>query len=663
MMPTGKKRSGPIFGLLMIQMFFIQTSFSIEESACGVFWSPRIPPVVQYTMDCALDIPNGMLRGHVVATFRNPTHRVIELLTIARPGESGDSRGIFMGDQPARVVGGPVQGQWLVQLPRPLQPGQEVSLTTDFRLLIEAMSPDLRFVEFHPKIVWGFPSHNDYDVAIDCPTSWTLVCSGLRDPKNGRYQAKGIRNFGMVALKNGKLLEAESKGVFVRCLFNPEGEGCARLLVEAAGDAIAYYNERFGFYPRPFLNIVPGMDRPVGGYPFATGLVVVHGQERMSEKPESHWRWIMAHEIGHQYWMEHVMSRRADQWLMIGLGLYADREYAKARKIGLSNHDEIMRVYLEGVEQGLDTKMNRTASEIQHVEFDFNNVVEHGKSFSFISALSCLMGKDLFEKAGVRCLREYEGRCLTPADFQRVCEETSGLDLGGFFENWISTNRHLSYEIASQSTTKKNGTYESEAHVKCLGTMNMPIPVEVSFDDGTSQRRCTDGFLKECGLHFQSKAKMIKATLDPDGELALAKSRINTQTMDLAKEILTMDHTNAGERSRILFSRALRENHLPIHCWLKLGLTLYDGQYYSEALEAFTKGAELAKSKRDPWLFVYLTWQGHLCDLKGDRAEAIAHYRKALEVVNGGTMRHDQYEMIINRRWIEERLKSPFTRK
>jgi hypothetical protein len=58
-----------------------------------------------------------------------------------------------------------------------------------------------------------------------------------------------------------------------------------------------------------------------------------------------------------------------------------------------------------------------------------------------------------------------------------------------------------------------------------------------------------------------------------------------------------------------------------------------------------------------------IVWQGHLFDLLGRREDALRCYRQALAQGFTGPMRHDQYNMVIDRKWVEERLAMPFTRK
>ena len=97
-----------------------------------------------------------------------------------------------------------------------------------------------------------------------------------------------------------------------------------------------------------------------------------------------------------------------------------------------------------------------------------------------------------------------------------------------------------------------------------------------------------------------------------------------------------------------------------VQFWLKLALLLFDSGYYPQSASAFENVA-VAAEVSPVALFAAWTWKGHLHDLQGRREEAVACYRKALELDPGKPMQHSQYNMTIDRRWVEARLRSPFT--
>jgi len=403
------------------------------------------------------------------------------------------------------------------------------------------------------------------------------------------------------------------------------------------------------------------MDRPAGGYPAATNIIVIHGMGRMDEKPELHWRWITAHEIGHQYWGRHVMEKDDPAWLWIGLGIYADRQYCRARNLGSDKHEQLMERYIKGVREGLDTTVSRSQEERSNIKFDFNNVVTHGKGFGIISALDCLLGQPTFERIYRRCLHEFAGRPMGLHEFRTLCERETGQDLGWFFGQWVNSNKVLSYEIASQRCEKKDDAYVTEVEVRCLGTLRMPVPVTARFENGTSQRATTERLRDTNVLRFESRAPLKDAQLDPEKALPLVVPPPAAHDQELAKAMRDLPWVGAGEKALETFEKARQARMSGAGGWFKLGMALYDGKYYEQALTAFKKSQSQAQDEPSR-ACAALVWQGHLLDLLDRRDEALRCYKEALGQSADLDMRHDQYRMKLDRQWVQKRIKEPFRR-
>jgi len=366
--------------------------------------------------------------------------------------------------------------------------------------------------------------------------------------------------------------------VHIRAIHAPAAEKCAQLLLETAADVVGFYRERFGLYPYPNLTIVPGADRPMGGYPMATALVAIHGQRRMDEETELHWRWITAHEIGHQYWGEYVLERDSPGWLWIGLGIYADREYVRARGLAPDKHQALVGRYLQGVAQGLDTTLTLSQEQYEAEDFDYNNVCIHGKGFSVISALAWLLGQETFDRAYVRCLQEFAGRRLGAGDFERLCKAESGEDLSWFFDQWVRSNRSLLYEAGQETCAKRGDLYVSQVQVTRVGTLEMPVPVAAYFKDGTVQVKRTDRLLDVNALTFESASPLERVRLDPDRELAMAGPP-TAAARNVGKAVQDLKWTGSGDKALELFPKAKEAGLDDVDLWAKLGMTLFDGQH------------------------------------------------------------------------------------
>ncbi len=653
-----------------------QASGPLAESFC---W-PVDPPRVRYRIDGSIDQVRGEIRGREKVGFTNPTSAPMARLTFRWPLGVGHEFQLTVNGEPTEVRGNTggtdLADTWVANLSRPIGPGQPVELAVSFSLRAGSFKDEGRGViltDWHPRLWWGRETHDDFAVKLALPESHVLATTG-RHAANGVIRASGARSFGIFLGQGHKVIEGDAGGILVRCVFPPAAGECAALVLATALDAIGFYRERFKVYPQDALTIVPGgMDRPNGGYPIATGLVGLHAMEKMVERPELHWRWITAHEIGHQYWGEEVMEKDNPGWLWIGLGLYADREFIRARGLGLEQHRALLRRYTDGVKSYHDTTAGLTAEQHARVTFDFNNEVMHGKSLAIVSALSWMFGRDTFERIYRRCLAQFAGRQMGVAEFQRVCEEESRQDLTWFFEQWVRSNRYLAYGIASQECVQHGGRYLTEIMVERVGTLHMPIPVTCTFADGTKQSKVTDHLLDSAPVLFESEAPLAEAQLDPDGELAMVDVRLSEEEAEVHRAIDEMPWTSVGSRSLKILERAKTAGLRDMNLWFKLALALYDGEFYAEALDVLERLQMKARGDGGPghqvstalWRIAALVWQGHLLDLLGRREEAISSYREAARLypeTGGVRIQQDQYGVVIDADWIAARLGTPFQR-
>ncbi len=635
------------------------------------FWTSPDPPRAHYTIAADIDPAAGRLQGSETVRFRNTTSRPLRRLALdwsldAQHDVQVRSDGEvvpFLGVAADASLSAPL----LFDLPEVAMPGAGVELEIEFGMTAGSSEGEkLTLAGWHPRLWWGVRTHDDYDVQVRAPEGYVVATSGSLNEKSGYYQAENVRLFGVFLGRDLSVAESYAGDVLVRSLFTEKGEECARLLHETAVDAIDFYRERFGLYPYPSLTIIPGSDAPMGGYPVATRLVAVHGQERMDERPEIHWRWITAHEIGHQYWGEYVLEKDSPDWLWIGLGFFADREYIRARGLSSEKHDGVMGRYIGARRDHWDTTIDRPLEQLSGVEGFYNQVVRHGKGFSVISALASVLGSETFDRAYLRALDEYGGRRLGAPEFRAIAEEESGQDLGWFFEGWVQSNRYASYEAIALGSERDGDRYLTRVEVRSLGTLRMPVPVLVVFEDGTRQTKSTDRLLEPNVLEFESSAPLTEVRLDPEGELALivpppGPAPPPTRIADLKDELRRMSLTGVGDEAAGLFIAARQLELDEPDLWARLGHALYDGEHYAESLEAFRRTSALAE-ETSVWRFVALTWQGHLLDLAGRREEALQAYHEALRIDTGATVRHDQYGIWINRDWIEARLETPFRR-
>ncbi len=635
--------------------------------------------VNRYRINVTLDFVNKQVVGFEKVSFANKVSRLQKglLLGFNLPSVEGctrlevSTRGEPVNLVPTEATSLELEKQFYFELPESTQAEDMVTLECVFNGRLPDPRRDIVFLigNWHPKIQGDKMTFDDYEVTAIIPENQVLISTGLETETRSltdqqiRYELKAekVRDFGLIASDRLGMIEERAGDVLVRSYYLPETERWGRPLLDFACDAINFYRGEFGFYPQNKLSVMPGHKEPYGGWPVTSNVVAIHDLDKLGDKAKSFARWITAHEIGHQYWGGYVVCSPFPGWLDIGLGIYMDRCYTEARGLGTSHHGpQRFKRYVQGLREGVDTTVVQPPEKLRAAGFDYNNIIVHSKGYAIISMLEQMLGKDLFRQIFDEALRRFKHRDISSKDFQLLCEELSGEDLDWFFYQWLHTNRYISYRIASQEQSKLGDTYYLKARVERLGDARMPIPIQATFQDGEKVLQWTNRALRITELTFTGLSPVQKLELDPEGGFPLVYPPLDPAEIEVAKEVANLPWVKSGEKAKEAYKKACKVGLKSGPLWFKLGLTLYDGEFYDEAFEAFKRTREL--SSEPIFIFAGTVWQGHVLDLLGRRDEALNCYQEAKEIAVEGEIHLDQYGLIINKKWVEERLKSPFRR-
>lgn len=645
-----------------------------QKAGEASFYVPVDPPSAAYTIEasCGLDGNAVQLDGHVAIALKNTTKRPISVVAL-RWSES-PSTGLSVSVDGAALEKHPEQPSNPIvrffTLPQALVPNRTVTLGIDFTLNLQAnTNGDIYLQSWYPKLWWeGFPTRDSFRVKLDPPsTDYKVASSGRLDPASGYYENPGVTNrFGFWLSRTALVEERDAAGVQVRALFTEEGRECATLCLETAVDVIEFYKKYHGTFPFESFTMIPGASSPMGGYPYASALVVIHGQQAFDQRPPLHWKWITAHEAGHQYWGEYVMSadtqgNYTSSWLMIGMGIFADRAYTEARSLGDEKHQNFYDRYTSGVKEYFDTTADAPESLKAHQKYDRNNVLIHGKGYSIVSALRHTLGDESFERLYLRSVREYGGKRMGYRDLQRMAEEESGESLRWFFDSWVRSPRYLCYEITGQESLQEGDAFVTVVTVERLGrgdSIAMPIDIEATFEDGTSQTAWISRFADTMDVRFESRAKLKEAVLDPQGRLAWLDKPLAVLPAELPDRIRKLPYNIAWDEGFELYQMAAANDVQDSRTWFKLGMVVFEGGYLDESYDCFQRLLDLHVSIDMD--FMALCWMGNIWDARGNRAEAIKQYRLALATGSQRSTSHDQFRIESSREWIEKRLKETF---
>jgi hypothetical protein len=224
-------------------------------------------------------------------------------------------------------------------------------------------------------------------------------------------------------------------GVAVIAVADRETAGNLKVIRDYAIDVVGFYNSLLGFYPHPYIVIIPGAEPPTGGCPVDTGVIRIHGLGALADKSPNYWKWLVAHEVAHMYWGYYVRDAEKTGWsqlgwLTIGLGMYLDKQFIEARSIDYRVHDSLVAAFRKAEKDGLEVAFGKTDNEIRRMSFDYNTIVIHGRSFAIVEEIEMHIGKTVFDQVFRAVLQDYAYKEISFPLLREFIFKSTGKDIG-----------------------------------------------------------------------------------------------------------------------------------------------------------------------------------------------------------------------------------------
>lgn len=434
--------------------------------------------------------------------------------------------------------------------------------------------------QFHPWTEF-FSDYGVYDVRLTVPQGFVVGATG-REPEPARDNPDGTRTFhfrqedvhDFTWVASRRLLERRARfedpgypPVDIRLLVQPEHDHLSERYLEATRIALRSYGAWSAPYPYGHVTVVdPAWGSASGGMEYATlftgGAYVMAPPELHS--PES----VTIHECGHQFWYLLVGSNEFEEaWLDEGFNSYHDEKAAHLfltpkgwgrRYFGplrpRRGRREGWPVVAPGVvigrgesdladlrKSGQTDAMARRGWEYRTNEaYTLNS---YGKPALSLQTLEGLVGDEVMTRIMRTYARRYRFAHPTSEDFIAVVNEVTGRDWRWYFDQtWFSSDL-CDYAVTAKSRrvpplqgyaegpdgrpilasptadAAAVGPYESEVIVQRLGGVRLPVELLVELADGRVVEETWDGQYR--WMRFRYPAKVVSATLDPRGKIAL----------------------------------------------------------------------------------------------------------------------------------------------
>ncbi|HET8524520.1 MAG TPA: M1 family metallopeptidase, partial [Thermomicrobiales bacterium] len=288
-----------------------------------------------------------------------------------------------------------------------------------------------------------------YDVTITAPSNLVVVTTGSEmsakrsgDRTHHHAVSGPAREFGAVVDDNFVPVTGKAGKTTVTSYANPNNVDAARAALSVAIEALEIYSKQFGAYPYQELDVV---DVPLSGALGVswTGIIFLNGDliyhARVDAYDPDRFRYLVVHEIGHQWWGALVGSNSNDHtFLSEGLTnasfvtFIAATDGADAARTAFQSI--IADAYLTALAKSGDGVVDVRAGSA--TGGPSSGVLNYGKAAIGFIAIREQIGADAFLAALQNYVREYRFKISTPGDLRGEFEAASGEQLDTLWTFW-----------------------------------------------------------------------------------------------------------------------------------------------------------------------------------------------------------------------------------
>lgn len=469
-----------------------------------------------------------------------------------------------------------------VPLSTPLEPGATLGLTVEFEAQLPAIvertgySGSFHFMgQWFPKLARLEPngqfSHfafhaqsefyadfGDYDATLDVPTAFRVGATGelVKETASGgrkqlSYHAENVHDFAWTAWDAFQSKTTRVAGTEVTVLYPPHQERNADAELDSVRFALPHFNRLYGVYPYRTLTLVHppeaagnagGMEYPTlitTGGPWYATLGGVHAIEV-----------VTVHELGHQWFYGLLGSNEhTTPFLDEGLNSYAEAEAMEARYgaggmyrgLGLSVASSTLnRVF--SAARGADEPVAQGAADF--ASFRNMGALVYARTASIMTTLANVYGRARVNHALGVYARKFRFQHPNAADFAAVIESELGGEAAQALRAALFSRGTIDFLVRDISTAKVTSTagvfdgpggretkksdehdsssqYASRVVVYRHGIIELPVDVELTFEDHSTERRHWDGHGSSIVLDHVGPSKIVAVAIDPEQRVLL----------------------------------------------------------------------------------------------------------------------------------------------
>ncbi|MDO9185980.1 MAG: M1 family metallopeptidase [Bacteroidia bacterium] len=340
------------------------------------------------------------------------------------------------------------------------------------------------------------------------------------ETKTLRFKQSNVHDFAWFCDKRYHVLKGEietphtKRKVTTWTMFTNAEGNLWKKSIQYMNDAIYYYSLWNGDYPYNHCTAVDGTISAGGGMEYPN--ITVIGSSGNAFQLDV----VITHEVGHNWFYGMLGSNeRAHPWMDEGINSFNELRYIQTkypeRKLIGGNADNAvgkifdMSRYKHKSQYELSYLISAVKNQDQPIElpaYDYTGInyggIVYSKTAIVFDYLMASIGEKEMDKAMQRYFDEWHFKHPQPTDLRKVLEQSTGKDLGWFFDELINSTKKLDYKIAD-CNKKADGTWDIE--VKNTGDIKGPVFVQGIKDKKVVGEITSDGFDGKKTLNFPAQ--------------------------------------------------------------------------------------------------------------------------------------------------------------
>jgi hypothetical protein len=413
-----------------------------------------------------------------------------------------------------------------------------------------------------------FADFGVYDVSLTVPRSGVVGATGVlqehHDNSDGtqtlHFIAEDVHDFAWTIDPRFQVVEDTAGDTHLRLLVQPNHVDQAGRYIAAARDALQRYEEWIGPYPYPQLTLVdpgPGGGRAAGmEYPTLITVGTTWWMPAGIRLPEL----VTVHEFGHQYWYGMVASNEFEEaWLDEGINSYLEGKIMDA-VYGPASNVDLWGVRLDSVTlQRLRYLVSAQHDPMTRYAWQFLDrssyaAISYSKTALVLDTLDRYLGGNRLRAALAVYFDRWRFRHPRGDDFLASVKQSAGEDLSWYFDQVVGNTGILDYAVTRVSAEEAEGFtgyafkdgrvgeevtpqpaeqkhYRNEVVIERLGSVYMPVDVQIVFDDGTVTNEHWDGRDRWRRFEYTGTQRVEWAVVDPNRTMPLDFNQLNNSRM------------------------------------------------------------------------------------------------------------------------------------